>query len=127
MDGIYDVLLDGQPVGKMEVSREGLYYRFRCRCKLSLESICKVQWGEVPIGILVPGENGFELDMKLPAKRYSQTDAVFSVIPNRVVLKGKFVPIRPEEPFAYLERLKEAYFIQRNGQIGIVIEEKAGI
>ena len=126
MDGIYDVILDGQPVGKMEVGREGLYYRFRCFCKLSHESVCNVQWGDVPIGILIPVGNGFGLETKLPAKRFTKKEETFRVIPNRVVLEGKFVPICPEEPFAYLERLKEAYLVHRNGQVGIVIQEKAG-
>ena len=38
-------------------------------------------------------------------------------------LEGKFIPIKPEEPFAYIERLKDAYLVQREERIGICIKE----
>ena len=36
---------------------------------------------------------------------------------------GTFVPISPEEPFAYISRLKDAYFERRYGQAGVVIPD----
>ena len=127
MDGNYEVLLDGQRVGRILVSREGLYYRFRCHCALSSDTVCKVQCGDISIGILVPVDDGFGLDIKLPVKRFAQVNEPFRIVPNRAVLEGKFIPICPEEPFAYLERLKDAYLVRRNGQLGMIIQEKAGM
>lgn len=126
MEGYFEVYLHGQPVGKVEVRREGLYYRFRCRCQLSSQSVCRLEANEISLGILVPMGNGFGLDTKLPVKRFGEAMWEFEVMPNRPVLEGRFVPIKPEEPFAYLERLKDAYLVRRDGQIGVVLNEKAG-
>lgn len=129
MEGNYEVFLNGNSVGQAEVIREGLYYRFRCRCDLSGD-VCKlmVTCGnhQENLGVLVPGKGGFALETKLPIKRFSGEKPEFIVVPNRAVLTGKFVPIYPEEPFAYIEKLKNAYFIRRNGQAGVIIQEKAG-
>lgn len=45
---------------------------------------------------------------------------------NRPALAGRFIPIKPEEPFAYIERLKDAYLVRQDGQVGIIIKEEAG-
>ena len=126
MEGFFEVYLHGQPVGKAEVRREGLYYRFRCRCRLSSQSVCHLEANEVSLGILVPMGDGFGLDTKLPVKRFRDETWDFQIMPNRPVLEGRFIPIKPEEPFAYLERLKSAYLARRDGQVGIVIKENAG-
>lgn len=63
------------------------------------------------------------LDTKLPAKRFGEAVPEFRLVPNKPVLEGKFVPIKPEEPFAYIERLKDAYLTQREEQLGIIVKE----
>ena len=126
MEGFFEVYLHGQAVGKVEVRREGLYYRFRCRCRLSSQSVCRLEANEVSLGILVPMGDGFGLDTKLPVKRFREEPWEFEVMPNRPVLEGRFIPIKPEEPFAYLERLKGAYLARRDGQVGIILKENAG-
>ena len=60
---------------------------------------------------------------KLPAKRFGEAVPEFRLVPNKPVLEGKFVPIKPEEPFAYIERLKDAYLTQREEQLGIIVKE----
>lgn len=37
--------------------------------------------------------------------------------------KYKFVPIAPEEPFAYIAKLKDAFLATQNGQTGVMIPE----
>lgn len=129
MEGKYDVTLNGSTVGQVQVIREGLYYRFVCRCSLS-DDVCKLMVStgnrQEKLGILVPSEDGFQLETKLPAKRLGEGKPEFFVVPNRPVLSGKFVPIYPEEPFSYIEKLKDAYLSRQNGQLGIFIQEKAG-
>lgn len=129
LEGTYNAVLAGKNVGTVQVIKEGLYCRFRCRCKLE-DDVCRlmVSCGDKQenLGVLVPSGEGFYLETKIPAKRLGQGKPVFSVIPNRAVLTGKFIPISPEEPFAYIARLKEAYLVTRNGQQGIVIRENAG-
>ena len=123
MEGNYDILLWDKPVGTAKVSREGLYYRFHCRCSMTEDTLCRVSAGKESLGILVPIGDGFGLDTKLPAKRFGEAVPEFRLVPNKPVLEGKFVPIKPEEPFAYIERLKDAYLTQREEQLGIIVKE----
>lgn len=116
-------MLWDKTVGRVCVSREGLYYRFRCQCQLPKDTVCRVTAGKESLGILVPTGEGFELDTKLPVKRFDAGIPEFRLSPNKPVLEGKFIPIKPEEPFAYLERLQEAFLVRRGDEIGICIKE----
>lgn len=130
MVGSYVVTFGGHSVGKVQVLREGLYYRFICRCILTGDVVFKlmVRCGgkEESLGILAPAGDGFGLETRLASKRLADGEPEFWVAPNRVAMPGKFIPVYPEEPFAYLSRLKDAYLARRNGQLGVVIQEKAG-
>ena len=126
MASVYDIKLWDKPIGTAEVTREGLYYRFRCRCKLEMDAVCKVSVGEISLGVLVPEGDSFVLNTRLPAKRFAEQPMDFQIVSERPVVQGRFIPIKPEEPFAYIERLKDAYLAQRDGQIGVIIKEKAG-
>ena len=129
MENRYDVLLNGTAVGEVTVRKEGLYYHFSCRCKLEGDmcrlyvSICDK---EEKLGVLIPMDGGFGLDTKIPCKRLGEGNAEFRIVPDKPVLKGQFIPIYPEEPFAYIERLKNAYLARQNGPIGSLLQEKAG-
>ena len=118
--------LNEEPVGQVQVLREGLYLRIRCCCHLDGE-VCRLlaRCGEREenLGILIPKDGQFHLDTKIPAKRLGQGSCRFTVVPKKAVLAGKFVPISPEEPFAYIERLKEAHLVRREGRMGILIPE----
>lgn len=127
MDGNYELKFGGQTVGKVQAVREGLYYRFRCRCRMPGDVVSRVMVScgdrEESLGILVPTGDGFGLETRLAAKKLGQGRLEFTVVPNRTALQGKFVPIKPEEPFAYIERLKDAYLANLNGQPGIIINK----
>ena len=122
MEGTFEIYLNGQTVGTVQVSREGLYYRFVCRCRISGSSVCRILANGVSLGIPVPCGDGFELRTKLPIKRFPEESWDFQLMANRPVLEGKFVPISPEEPFAYLERLKDSYLVRRENSIGILLK-----
>ena len=114
-------------MGKVQVERQGLYYHFSCRCRLEGDIIYRllVTCGSVRenLGILVPKDGSFVLHTKLPVKRIGEGELSFSLVPRKEDLSGNFVPIRPEEPFAYISRLKESFLIIRDGQPGILIEK----
>ena len=59
MTHTYDILLGGEGVGKAQVTREGLYYCFRCQLHLSGEVMYK----------LVLQKEGQSLDLGIPASR----------------------------------------------------------
>ena len=126
MEGNYEVCFGKDPVGKVQVLRQGLYYRFICRCKLSGDVVCRlaVRCGEKQenLGVVVPIGDGFGLDKKVPVKHLGEGQMEFFLAPRHDQVMGKFIPIRPEEPFAYIARLKDAFLARQNGQAGVVIK-----
>ncbi len=126
MEGNYGVRLGTDLVGKVNVRKQGLYCRFVCRCRLSGGGVFRLQVScggkQENLGILVPMEDGFGLDTRIPAKRLEEGEPVFTLVPKHEKREGQFVPIYPEEPFAYIGRLKKAFLVRQNGQMGILLE-----
>lgn len=127
MDGTYEIMLGGESVGQAVVRRQGLYYRFSCRCDLSGEVIYRITvtcgGKSESLGIPVPKDGQFHLDTKLAASRLGEGEPKFAAVPRRPDLGGMFLPISPEEPFRYLHRLENAFLARKDGQLGIVIPE----
>ena len=127
MAGVVDITRGGRPVGQAAGFREGLYLYFDCRCRLSGETVCRIRVRcgekEVALGIPVPEGRDFVLRKKLPAKKLGDGVPEFWVAPKKVTLPENWVPVRAEEPFAYLSRLEDAYLEVRNGQVGISLRE----
>lgn len=125
MEKTYPILLGGQTVGKAAVRREGLYLLFVCDCRFSGQMLYKitVQCGEhrEELGVPVPADGSFHLQTRRPAKRFEKGELSFRAMPKHSALNGKFVPLSPDEPFAYLNRLQDAYLEVRGGQVGLVI------
>ena len=125
MERNYGVYFGSQLAGKVQVLRQGLYYRFICRCQVTGDVVCRlsVTCGNKreSLGVVVPMDGGFGLDTKVAVKRLGEGEMTFVLLPKHEVLTGKFVPIYPEEPFSYIARLKDAYLARKDGQIGVVI------
>lgn len=124
----YPVMLGTEQVGKVRMERKGLYCCFFCRCSLKGDTIYRLVMTEGEkrenLGILVPADGGFGLETRIPAKRIVGEKPEFCLIPRHDSLEGgEFVPIRPEEPFAYIERLKDAFLTEQDGQTGVVIPQ----
>ena len=126
----YEVSFGKDKVGKVQVTREGLYYRFCCRCRITGDVVCRlaVRCGdrEENLGVVVPMGNGFGLDKRIPVKHLGEGELSFFLMPKASLPEGKFIPIYPDEPFAYIARLKDAFLARKNGQIGILLQEKQG-
>ena len=127
MDGKYGVTFGQAEVGVVQVRREGLYWHFFCSCRITGDVVCRlvVQCGNSreSLGIVVPDGDRFQLDTRLPIKKLDRGEPRFLLVPRHEAGEGIFVPLRPEEPFAYIARLKDAYFVRRYGQAGVVIPE----
>lgn len=125
MIGNYEIKQGGQTVGQAEVTRQGLYYRIICRCSLSGAVICKVVavWKDrrEDLGVLVPDGTKFVLSFRMPVKRAGEGQPEFQLLPKHVSMDDNFVPVRAEEPFAYLSRLENAYLAASHGQVGLII------
>ena len=128
MVGNYEVFFGNQQAGKVQVTRQGLYYRFVCRCKLTGDMVCRlyVSCGgqRENLGVVVPVGEGFGLDTRQSVKRFRAGEPSFSLVPKNEMASGQFVPIVPEEPFAYIERLKTSFLVKKYGHMGILLEDQ---
>ena len=127
MVGTYDVMLGRQKAGRVEVTREGLYYRFSCRCRregremLRLWMACGKQ--EVDLGLCVPMGDGFGTEKRIPVRQCGTGMPEFVLRPKDDILRGNFIPLSPEEPFGYLHRLENAFLERRGEKVGIVLRQ----
>lgn len=127
MEGTYQILLGNESVGEVQVTRQGLYYCFFCRCSLSGEIMCRLTvscGGQThSLGVPVPEGEWFVLRARLPMKRLAEGEPVFRIAPKHKQLSGIFVPLSPEEPFHYLSRLQNAVLERRGEHLGIRLED----
>lgn len=70
---LYPITLEEMQVGEAVVQKEGLYYRFRCRCRLPSADIyvinCESGKGSVCLGVCVPDGNEFTLEKRISEKK----------------------------------------------------------
>ena len=127
MEGQFEVFLAGRPAGKVQLIRQGLYCRVVCRCVLPTDGVYRLyalgDQGRENLGVVVPDGEGFLLDKKIPAKRLGEGKVQFLLSTGAPHLGGRFLPISPEEPFLYLDRLKNSFLESENGKVGIRIKE----
>ncbi len=130
MVGTYEVRLDEETVGQAQVEKQGLYYRFSCRCRLAPGKLLRltVRCGEkeTDLGVFVPMDGQFGVEKKLPCKQFGTGKPEFYIGSRKQRTETTapvFYPVYPEEPFAHIRRLKDAYLETKNGQMGIVFRE----
>jgi hypothetical protein len=123
----YEIKLGGQTIGQARVSRQGLYYCLDCHCKLSGETMFRLvvscDNNTEDLGLLIPERDRFVLRTRLPVKRLGEGQLRFEVRPKLPQKQETFIPLSPEEPFEYLQRLENAYLQIRDGQIGIAFRQ----
>ena len=127
METCYEVCYGNEAIGKVQLRKEGLYYRVICRCVVPGKEIYRlfVQQGSrrESLGVLVPEGDGLVLNKRIPAKRFLDGASAFVVSTGAGSSTGEFIPICPEEPFLYIHRLKTAFLDSENGKIGIRIKK----
>ena len=124
MSGCYEVTFGNKTVGKVQVLQQGLYVRVICRCMIPGDQICKLYAvfddKKENLGVLIPEGSGFLLDKRIPAKRLQKGDIRFVLSAGtQLPRSGEFIPIYPEEPFRYIDRLKTAFLETQHGKVGI--------
>ena len=127
MKTFYTVTQKGKSCGKVSVTRQGLYFLFHCRCKPEGREICRLLLicgdQQHSLGIPVPTGDCFEITTRLPVRQFGTGEWCFSLVSRQNEFASVFVPISPEEPFAYIARLKDSFLVHQNGQPGIFTEK----
>ena len=125
MEGSFEVRQGGRVAGKVQVIAQGLYVRIICRCQIEGSQVYRLfaisGSHQENLGVLVPDGDGFLLDKRIPAKRLGQGIS-FYLSAGSGHTEGKFIPICPEEPFAYIDRLKTAFLESQGEIIGVRIK-----
>lgn len=123
----YNVILEKNVVGSVKVTRQGLYSRFHCACTLPDAGIYKLivcsDDRRTNLGILVPQGSCFGLDTKIPRKNLGEGTLSFVILSAYGQSEDIFVPVKPGEPFVYLQMLDSAHAEMRGGNFGIVLHQ----
>ena len=123
----YSVFAGGREAGRVQVLKEGLYYSICCRARLQgsiMYRLVAVSEGKREnLGILAPAGEGYGLDRKIPCSHLNPRDLSFLLLPSHEPMEGKFIPISPQEPFGYLENLKDLYLKRQNDRLGVIVPE----
>lgn len=120
---MYDIFADTQVVGQAEVIKEGLYYRFSCKCMLPNEGVHRILVSDGDntrdLGICVPTGEWFCLVTRVPIKYLPGKKLEFSLVPRerQIVV----VPVATNESFNELDKLESAYLQESDGKMEIVI------
>lgn len=121
----YDICLGSEKVGQATVQPQGLYYGIRCFCRLTgavgFRLLVKGSLGEADLGLLVPMNEGFGVNTRVPIKKVGE-ELRFSLVPKHRKMDDCFVPLCPDEPFSYLTRLENAFLENREGTLGVVVQ-----
>ena len=127
MDVTYSVTWENRVAGQVRLVRSGLYTELSCRCDLPTGEIYRlwVSAGEksVNLGVLYPDSEGFCLRRRVPAHQIPTENPVFS-IRQKAEISMRFVPVREDEPFAYLPLLMHSRFAIRDGVPGLLIPDE---
>ncbi len=116
LEGKFDVKLDGQTVGIVELKREGLYCRLSCHCRMIDREIHRLYADDEKIGVLVPDKGELILQARVAAKRLKPG--------CKFTLEGRgriFIPIRPGEDFSHLDKLRTGRLAFRDGEPGLLM------
>ena len=127
MEDFYEVQDGNAVVGKVQLIRQGLYYRVICRCYL-LDNLVRRLYvvhdgSRENLGVLVPEGDGIVLDRKIPAKKLQHDALRFILSTGGNKMEGKIIPVSPEEPFLYIDRLQNAFLETENGKVSIRLAE----
>ncbi len=130
MENCFDITMGNEPVGKATLIKEGLYWKIHCRCQLSGEVVHQVilqAAEEIDLGILVREGGDYCLTKRIAIKRLGDVTPQFTAKPRTPKTERSFHPIVPEEPFSYIEKLKEAFLEEKNGEIGVTLPDQAQV
>lgn len=126
MAGTYAVGLGEEKIGTVRLTRWGLYYEISCCCRpvgaQMLELVAQGNGWQEKLGLLAPADGGLRLDRRIPVKRLGEGELTFFVLP-REWMQQLQIPIRPEEPFAYLQQLHNAYLVQDGAEMWIELRK----
>lgn len=122
----YDVFMSGKIIGNVNVTKEGLYYVFRCRCDLPDAEIFRLiaENGEhvTDFGVLMPGKEGYTLLKKIPVKKFGVEPLSFRVTSQKQHTYES-IPVYENRPFEFISKLTGARMHFDKGNYYILLQK----
>lgn len=124
---LYDVSLDGNVIGNVSVTAEGLYTGLLCQCKLPDGQIYRLVLNcngqKHDLGICVPTGQYYTVNKRVPSKQIGQGEMKFYIVPKYQREDTVFVPISSNARFAYIRELEKLRLIVTNENYGCCISD----
>lgn len=121
----FELKIGNEVAGHVSVRYEGLYCHISCSCRLTgavlYKLVAVVEDETINIGVCIPKGKYFCVEKRIPAKILNGKAVSFHLVPKHQDLDSSFIPIRADEPFAYITRLEKAYLANNDGIMYIVI------
>ena len=121
---MYDILMGTQVVGQAEVMKEGLYYRFSCKCTPPDDTVHRIIVSDgnntKDLGICVPTGEWFCLVSRIPVKYLPGETLQFALVSKNK--QETIIPVATNEPFSGLDKLESAYLQESEEATEIVID-----
>ena len=109
----YPAVLGQETVGTVDVQKIGLYYTIQANCRLSGEVPCKLiaNAGDqtLDLGTFVPKDDHFCIHTKVAQKKLCNGELSFRVSTKHRPSDYPMIPLHPDEPFRYLEKMTEGF------------------
>ncbi len=117
----YDVTYLDRPVGTVKVTRDGLYYNIRCKCRICIgvhKLYAESEKGRILIGALYPNDGFYEIDKRISAKTLGLDIQAFYVNPINEE-QCNIYEISEDQPFIQLPQIENACLDLKKGRWGI--------
>lgn len=113
-----------QLVGSVEITIEGLYYIFACRCKNILPAVYRLQAncgeGSIDMGVCLFDSDGLYLRKRLPVSRFSSEISNFELIKDSCITTEE-ITLCEDVPFLYFDRIRNGSFKYCSGQAFLIL------
>ena len=115
---IKQICKDGNCVGKVWVTSEGMYWLVKCFCDIAIENVYAVTAKEngntKELGICVPRRNGPSIVARVPKREINMTSASFYLSCKETAGKNEIFSLDPDMPLCCISQLDRAFL-----QIGV--------
>lgn len=116
---VSNIYLDGNVVGTVKISEEGLYYSVECTCDLPRDTIFKAyavtSCGTLNLGVCAPYGEKLRTVRKIPVTRWGNATPRFYVVPKDKSAR-EIIELLPNEPIACVEELRKSALMWENGK-----------
>lgn len=117
---IYPVYMGEESIGKVQLQKNGLYYRIECECALPGSRIFRLyaecgDW-KYRIGIPVPEGDSYKLRVNIRFEKLQTDDLRFFVATDEDQATQQRIPIFEEKPCQQMAILEVMVFDRYNGR-----------